>query len=86
MAKYKIEILKSAQREIERLPSKDIKVILHEIGALAENPRGRHSIKLTGDEKYRLRVGRYRVLYEIHDRILLVTVVKVAHRKDAYRF
>lgn len=86
MEKYRVEFRKTAQREIERLPKKDILAILKAIGTLSENPRGQNSIKLTGEEKYRLRVGRYRILYEIHDDVLLILVVKVAHRKEAYRW
>ena len=84
MAKFRVEIRKTARKEIERLPKKDIKAILKGIEGLAENPRGFNTLKLTASEKYRFRVGRYRVLYEIHDNILLIYVVKVAHRKEAY--
>ena len=85
MEKYRIEIQRTAQREIERLPKKDVQAILRAVTTLSDNPRGQNSIKLTGEEKYRLRVGRYRVLYEIHDDVLRILVVKVAHRKEAYR-
>jgi mRNA interferase RelE/StbE len=85
VAKYKIEIKKSAVKEIKKLPNRDIKKILERISSLANNPRSQNSIKLSADEKYRIRVGVYRILYEIKDELLIVTVVKVAHRKDIYR-
>jgi len=58
---------------------------MHAIQALADGPRPPQAIKLSGAEKYRLRCGVYRVLYEIHDDVLVVCVVKVGHRKDVYR-
>lgn len=85
MAKFKIEIKKSAVKEIKKLPVKDIKKILEKISSLADNPRPQNSIKLSADEKYRMRIGVYRILYEIKDELLVVIVVKVAHRKDIYR-
>jgi mRNA interferase RelE/StbE len=85
VAKYKIEIKKSAVKEIKKLPDRDIKKILEKISSLANNPRSQNSIKLSADEKYRIRIGVYRILYEIKDELLIVTVVKVAHRKDIYR-
>ena len=85
MAKYKIEIKKSAVKEISKLPIKDLKRILKEIELLANNPRPFGAIKLSGDEKYRLRVGNYRLLYQIFDDKLIIIVVKVGHRKDVYK-
>lgn len=85
MEKYKLKLKKSAQKELASLPKKDLKLVLKAIEELAENPRGLNSKKLSGDEKYRRRVGKYRVLYEIHDDILIIFVVKVAHRKDVYQ-
>ena len=85
MAKYSIEIKRSAQKEIQLLPKKDIVRIVATIQGLSENPRGHDSKKLSGHEQYRVRVGQYRILYEIRDQILLVTVVRVAHRKEVYR-
>lgn len=85
MAKYKIEIKRSAVKELSRLPQKDLKQIISRIKALADNPRPLNSKKLCADEKYRIRQGRYRILYQIEDDILIIYVVKVAHRKDVYR-
>ena len=84
MVKYKIEIKRSAIKEIKKLPSKDLKKILAKISSLADNPRPKGCVKLSADEKYRIRIGIYRILYEIKDKLLVITVVKVAHRKDVY--
>ncbi len=85
MAKYKIEIKKTAAKEIKKLPTKDINRVIKLIDKLAGNPRPGGSIKLSNNEKYRIRFGVYRLLYEIYDDRLLIIVVKVAHRKDVYR-
>ena len=85
MAKYKIEIKKSAVKEIKKLPSRELKSILAEIESLADSPRGPDTVKLSGEEKYRVRVGDYRILYMIEDDVLIVYVVKVGHRKDVYK-
>jgi len=84
--RYSILIKPSAVKEIEAIPlKKDRRRIVDRIGDLAENPRPPGCEKLSGQDKYRLRQGRYRILYSIEDKDLLVYVVKVAHRKDVYR-
>ena len=85
MARYRVEIKKSAAKEIEGLPSRELRAVLDEINALSENPRPRGCKKLSGQEKYRVRYRAIRILYSIEDDILTVFVVKVRHRKDAYR-
>jgi mRNA interferase RelE/StbE len=85
MGKYKIVFRKSVMKDLERIPKKDVKRIVATIKSLAENPRPQQSKKLSGDEKYRLRSGDYRILYSIEDDKLVVCVVKVRHRKDVYR-
>ncbi len=85
MARYKILIRKSVYKDIDKVPKKDIKRILDGIAGLAENPRPPQSKKLSGEEKYRLRCGSYRVLYEIQDEVLLVYIVRARHRKEVYR-
>ncbi len=85
MEKYKIEIKKSAVKEIERLPSRELRFVLAKIESLGENPRPYDCRKLSGQEKYRVRCGDYRILYAIEDTVLIVYVVKVGHRKDVYR-
>jgi mRNA interferase RelE/StbE len=85
MARYRVEIKKSAVKEIERLPRRDMKMVLEKIEALSENPRPPDCKKLSAQEKYRVRCGNYRILYSIEDDVLIVFVVKVGHRKDVYR-
>ncbi len=83
-ADYKIEIKKSAQKEIKNLPNKELKKIVDKINSLAHEPRPAGCKKLSGEEKYRIRVGSYRVLYSIEDDVLVIYAVKVGHRKDVY--
>ncbi len=85
MASYRVEIKRSAAKELEALPAKDRRRIVSKIGALARDPRPSGSEKLSGREKYRLRQGTYRILYAIEDEVQLVTVVKIGHRRDVYR-
>ena len=78
---------KSQARKLGQSPSqtRDLKKILSRIKILAKEPRPAGCEKLTGRERYRLRQGRYRILYSIQDDELTVWVVKVGHRKDIYR-
>ena len=85
MARYKLEIKKSAVKELEAIPARDLSRIIERIESLADDPRPEGSCKLSGEEKYRIRQGNYRILYAIEDDLLVVYVVKVAHRKDIYR-
>jgi mRNA interferase RelE/StbE len=86
VAKFRLFIKPSAVKDIEALPLKrDRQRLTERILNLAEDPRPLGSEKLSGQEKYRLRQGRYRILYAIDDQNLLVQVVKVGHRKDVYR-
>lgn len=85
MEKYRIEIKKSAVKEIENLPRKELQKVLSKIASLAENPRPNDCKKLSAEEKYRIRCGNYRILYSIADDVLTVFVVKVGQRKDVYR-
>ena len=85
MGKYRIEIKKSAVKEINSLPCRDLRSILDKIAALSDNPRPHDCKKLSAQEKYRVRCGDYRILYSIEDAILIVYVVKVGHRKDVHR-
>ena len=85
MASYELSVRKSVGKDLAPIPRRDVQRIIAAIQALADDPRPPQSRKLTGAEKYRLRCGVYRVLYEIQDAILVVCVVKVGHRKDVYR-
>ena len=85
MAAYKVFFKRSVEKDLEAIPKKDLKKIIRRIGRLAENPRPQGCEKLTGQERYRLRQGHYRVVYSIQDNELTIWVVKVGHRKDIYR-
>lgn len=85
MASYSVEIKRSAAKELEQLPPKDRTRIVTRIRALAGTPRPPGCEKLSGQERYRVRQGNYRILYEIDDAVFRVIVVRIAHRRDAYR-
>ena len=85
MASYNVRIKRSAAKELEAVPPKDRKRIARRIEGLAAEPRPQGCEKLSGEEKYRLRQGAYRILYEIVDQELIVTVVKIGNRRDVYR-
>lgn len=85
MASYKVHITRSAAKEIEVLPARDCRRVVTKIRGLAREPRPVGCEKLSGEEKYRLRQGDYRILHEIQDNELIVTVVKVGNRRDVYR-
>ena len=85
MAVYKVLLKASVEKDFATIPKKDLKKILKRIEELANNPRPSGCEKLTGQERYRLRQGRYRIVYSIQHDELTVWVVKVGHRKDIYR-
>lgn len=85
MGNYKIQIRRSAEKELGNISQKDRKRIIERIVALANDPRPDGVKKLSGEEKYRVRQGNYRILYEINDALITVVVVRVAHRGEAYR-
>ena len=86
MEKYKVVLKPSAVKELESVPrKKDRQRIIQSIGLLADNPRPPGSTKLSGYDRYRIRMGSYRIVYGIEDDALVVYVVKVGHRKDVYR-
>ena len=85
MARYRIELKKSAVKELAQIPKKDLRRVTGKIAALADNPRPKGCVKLSGKDKYRIRQGNYRILYSIEDDVLVVYVVKIAHRKESYR-
>lgn len=85
MASYSILLTKSAAKELESVPTKDRQRIVTRIGTLADNPRPVGAEKLSGDDKYRIRQGNYRILYVIVDAELIVTVVRIGNRREGYR-
>ena len=83
---YRIEFRPAALREMRRIPKPFKGRLLTAITALAQTPRPPGSIRLQGPEGFhRVRVGDYRVVYLLQDRVLVICVVRVAHRKDVYR-
>jgi mRNA interferase RelE/StbE len=82
MERYKIIVKKSVSKDLKRIPKKDITRILSAIQDLADNPRPPQSKKLSGQERYRLRQGNFRILYSIEDDKLIVSVVRVGNRRD----
>jgi mRNA interferase RelE/StbE len=85
MEKYSVTFKKSVAKDLRSIPNPDVKRILEKIETLTENPRGEGSVKLSSQERYRVRQGVYRIVYEIRDAELIIQVVKVAHRSGVYK-
>jgi mRNA interferase RelE/StbE len=85
VASYNVLIKRSATKELEGLPPKVRPRIATKIDALGTAPRPPGVEKLSGQEKYRIRQGDYRVIYAIDDDARTVTVFKIGHRRDVYR-
>ena len=85
MASYDLVFKRSVAKDLRALPKADVKRILQRIRLLADDPRPPGCEKLSGLERYRVRQGIYRIVYEIDDHILTVLVVKIGHRRDVYR-
>ena len=85
MAGYSIFFRASVERDMARIPKRELSRIMERILALATDPRPRGCEKLSGQERYRVRQGRYRIIYSIQDEELTLWIVKVGHRKDVYR-
>ena len=85
MANYSLAFKKSVAKDLRNIPRKDVKQILKCIERLREDPRAEGCIKLSGQERYRVRQGVYRIIYEILDSRLIILVVKVAHRSVVYK-
>lgn len=82
MEQYRICIKKSVSKDFKKIPTKDVQRILDAIQGLAKEPRPLQSKKLSGQERYRLRQGDYRILYSIEDEELIIYLVKVGNRRD----
>jgi mRNA interferase RelE/StbE len=86
MKHYAVHYSRPAAKELDALPTNVQTAVVEVVGTLGENPRPVGAKKLVGsDNKYRIRVGRYRIIYEVHDKTVTVLIVRIAHRKDAYR-
>lgn len=85
MASYRVEFSKGARKDFKGIPELDARRILEKIRALSEEPRLSGSKKLKGEDSYRIRIGVYRVIYDIKDGLLVVLVLKVGHRQRVYQ-
>lgn len=85
MVNYRLVFKKSVAKDLRPIPNQDVARILKCMEALRQNPRPVGSEKLSGQERYRIRQGVYRIIYEVEDEHLIVTVVKVGHRKSVYK-
>ena len=86
MARYSLRIKKSARKELESIATKaDRRRVIQRIQSLADNPRPPGVMNLSGRERYRLRQGRFRILYTIEDKVLVVHVIKIGDRKNVYQ-
>ncbi len=85
MASYSLTFRESVAKDLRALPKSDVAKIVARIDQLAQNPRGPGCQKLSEQERYRVRQGDYRIIYEIRDDVLIVVVVQVGHRREVYR-
>jgi mRNA interferase RelE/StbE len=85
MGRYEILVRKSVSKDLDQITKKNARRIVKAMRALSDDPRPPQSKKLTGEEKYRLRCGSYRIIYEIQDRQLIICIVRIRHRRDVYR-
>jgi len=84
MAKYTALLTKKAQKQLDKFSYTIAEPILEAIGDLEENPRPQGYIKLRGRDGYRIRVGNYRIIYDIFDSQLIIDIITLAHRKEVY--
>lgn len=84
-AKYDLLIKRSAEKDLKQLGDADHDKIVKRLLALADNPRPVGSVKLTGYDVHRLRIGNYRALYTVDDRAKTIEIISVGHRKEIYR-
>ena len=85
MARYELRFKTSVAKDMRDVPKTDLRRILERIEALRDDPRPIGSEKLSAQERYRIRQGNYRILYEILDLEVIVEVVKIGHRREVYR-
>jgi mRNA interferase RelE/StbE len=83
--KYEVKLKSSVKKQLRNLDKKQAERILVKIYLLGDDPYPKGVDHLTGQRAYRIRIGDYRVIYEIHNKQLLVQVIRVGHRKEIYR-
>jgi mRNA interferase RelE/StbE len=84
MAKYTVTISRTAQKQLDKMDDNKAEPIIRAIQLLGGNPRPNGFKKLTGRPGYRIRKGNYRIIYDIHDTVLIVEVINIGDRKDIY--
>jgi mRNA interferase RelE/StbE len=84
MANYEVRFRRKVTKELRALPEQEQIRILKKVRRLAVDPRPPGAIKLSGQERYRIRQGDYRIIYEIFDDKVIVVIVRVRHRREAY--
>jgi len=82
---YEIDLRRAAYKDLASLPVDYSRLVVRHIDELGQNPRPPDAKKLKGDAGYSLRVGTYRVLYDIDDQAKTITIYRIKHRKEAYR-
>jgi len=85
MARYELVFKRSVSKDLRAVPNKDVRRILNRMESLQNDPRPDGCEKLSGQERYRIRQGNYRIIYGIEDDRLVVTVIKVGHQRAIYR-
>jgi len=85
MARYELRLKASVAKDLRGLPDADVRRILERIESLRDDPRPVGSEKLASQERYRIRQGNYRILYEIQDQEVVVVIVRIGHRREVYR-
>ena len=86
MSFYKVQLKKSAEKTLFKLPKPTISKLIQLLLELESNPRPSGCKKLTGAKNsYRIRSGDYRIIYSIFDDVLIIDVIKIGHRKEIYR-
>ncbi|WP_439101368.1 type II toxin-antitoxin system RelE family toxin [Congregibacter sp.] len=85
MARYSLTFKKSVTKDLRAIPTQDLSRILQKIEALADDPRPHGCTKLSAQERYRVPQGQYRIVYEVRESVLVVHVLRVAHRGAVYR-
>ena len=86
MTRYAVEITRTAERQLSKLPADDQQRVARTVATVAIDPRPRGARKLAGyDDVFRVRTGSYRIIYSVEDTRLIVLVLKIGHRKDVYR-
>lgn len=85
MERYDLRVRPSVAKDLRGIPKADVKRILARMEGLRDDPRAIGCEKLSGADLYRARQGVYRIVYEIHDEWIVVEVIRVGHRREAYR-